>query len=120
MIGDASPRQTSPTTPNRVGLVQGQMIGLPENFPEDFIFYPTATIISSNSHQNGTDQVTLLAEGVVDRIKEFHKTKLLDTGWRLSGTDLYQRRDQTLAFDFIEEKEGQTVVIINHSFVPTK
>lgn len=120
-IASNVPPVTAPSNENPFGSVQGEMIGLPINFPADFAFYPGSTIISSNSsNESGRDQLSLLSEVELLKIKEFYTRSLLRQKWQLTGDNHYKRDDQQLELSFIQEKENRSLVIIDHSFVPTK
>ena len=101
------------------GSVQGENLGLPKNLPGDLVFYPGSTLLSSNS-SNSNSQISLTTDERVEKVKNFYDLNLLSKGWDSAGNGEYARNNEKLEIEFLSDKENQTVVIINYSFVPTR
>ncbi len=111
-------KQLEPETAQS-GSIQGENFGLPKELPEDLVFYPDSTLLSSNSSDNSS-QVSLTTEGKVEKIKDYYDSNLNSKEWKTTGNGKYIRNNEKLEIEFLSDKENQTVVIINYSFVPTR
>jgi hypothetical protein len=101
------------------GSVQGENLGLPKELPKDLVFYPDSTLLSSSSSDSNS-QVSLATEEKMEKVKNFYDLDFNSKGWKTTGNGKYTRNNEKLEIEFLSDREIQSVVIINYSFVPTR